>query len=142
MRSDSYLFKADDDQSCGDRYHTHPKFLPFPAKHISLRGAEEEKYSVIDVTKVDNPGGQAFILEEVEISRALFEIYEGGIVSRYRHSYFSKCFMLQRVQFIHQGLTFIVRMVLYAKVVPVRLSCIRLKKSATTRRQRSSCVLT
>lgn len=71
-------------------YHTHPKFLPFPAKHISLRGAEEEKYSVIDVTKVDNPGGQAFILEEVEISRALFEIYEGGI-------------------FIHQGLTFIVK---------------------------------
>ncbi|KAH9930993.1 P-loop containing nucleoside triphosphate hydrolase protein [Fomitopsis serialis] len=71
-------------------YHTHPKFLPFPAKHISLRGGEEEKYSVIDVTRMGKPGGHPHILEEVEVSRALFELYEGGV-------------------FIHQGLTFIVK---------------------------------
>ncbi|KAH9951273.1 DEAD/H helicase [Amylocystis lapponica] len=71
-------------------YHTHPKFLPFPAKHVTLRGAEEEKYSVVDVSNLGKPGGTARIIEEVEVSRALFEIYEGGI-------------------FIHQGLTFIVR---------------------------------
>lgn len=62
------------------RYHTHPKFLPFPAKHISLRGGEEEKYSVIDMTRLGKPGGHPQILEEVEVSRALFELYEGGVV--------------------------------------------------------------
>ncbi|OBZ75158.1 putative ATP-dependent helicase HRQ1 [Grifola frondosa] len=71
-------------------YHTHPKFLPFPSKHISIRGAEEEKYSVVDISRVGKPGGVARILEEIELSRALFEIYEGAV-------------------FIHQGLTFIVQ---------------------------------
>ncbi|KAI0928397.1 hypothetical protein AcW1_005652 [Taiwanofungus camphoratus] len=71
-------------------YHTHPKFLPFPSKHIALRGGEEEKYSVVDITKLGKPGGRARVLEEVELSRALFEIYEGGV-------------------FIHQGMTFIVK---------------------------------
>ncbi|THH10992.1 hypothetical protein EW146_g8195 [Bondarzewia mesenterica] len=71
-------------------YHTHPKSLPFPAKNISLRGAEEEKYDVIDITNLRSEGGVARILEEVEISRALFELYEGAI-------------------FIHQGLPFLVK---------------------------------
>lgn len=52
--------------------------MPFPAKHIALRGAQEEKYTVVDVTKA---GTHAKIVEEVEVSRALFEIYEGGVVS-------------------------------------------------------------
>ena len=63
------------------RYHTHNKYLPYPAKHITLRGAEEERYCVIDISRVGKPDGSPRILEEVEISRALFEIYEGGIVS-------------------------------------------------------------
>ncbi|KAI0797837.1 P-loop containing nucleoside triphosphate hydrolase protein [Abortiporus biennis] len=71
-------------------YHTHPKYLPYPAKYISLRGAEEERYVVVDVTRVGKPGGHPRILEEIEISRALFEIYEGAV-------------------FIHQGLTFLVQ---------------------------------
>jgi len=71
-------------------YHTHPKFLPFPSRHITLRGGEEEKYSVIDITQLSKPGGTTRIIEEVEISRALFEIYEGAV-------------------FIHQGLTFLVK---------------------------------
>ncbi|KAG9318135.1 DEAD H helicase [Chiua virens] len=66
-------------------YHPHPKFLPYPAKYVSIRGAEEEKYILVDITK-DAPK----ILEEVEFSRALFEVYEGGV-------------------FMHQGLTFIVK---------------------------------
>ncbi|EKM55638.1 uncharacterized protein PHACADRAFT_256401 [Phanerochaete carnosa HHB-10118-sp] len=70
-------------------YHTHPKFLPQPAKHISLRGGNEDEYSVIDVTKVAQ-GGTARILETMETSRALFELYEGAV-------------------FIHQGLTFIIQ---------------------------------
>ncbi|KAJ7702373.1 hypothetical protein B0H17DRAFT_923441 [Mycena rosella] len=69
-------------------YHTHPKFLPFPSKHISIRGVQEDVYAVVDVTKMHQTGGH--ILEQLERSRAIFEIYEGGV-------------------FIHQGLTFIVK---------------------------------
>ncbi|KAI0664969.1 P-loop containing nucleoside triphosphate hydrolase protein [Cubamyces menziesii] len=71
-------------------YHTNPKYLPYPSRHVSIRGIEEEKYSVVDITRVSKPGGSATILEEVELSRALFEIYEGAV-------------------FIHQGLTFLVQ---------------------------------
>ncbi|KAF8078143.1 P-loop containing nucleoside triphosphate hydrolase protein, partial [Lyophyllum atratum] len=71
-------------------YHTHPKFLPFPSRYISIRGAQEEKYAVVNITKVSEPGGKGSILEEVEVSRAMFEAYEGGV-------------------FMHQGLTFIVK---------------------------------
>ncbi|KAI0374726.1 DEAD/H helicase [Pilatotrama ljubarskyi] len=83
-------------------FHTHPRYLPYPSRHVSIRGAEEEKYSVVDVTRMGKPGGIATILEEVELSRALFEIYEGAV-------------------FIHQGLTFLVQEVSHdtkmAKVV-------------------------
>lgn len=61
------------------RYHTHPKFLPYPAKHVNLRGVEEEKYVLIDITEFER-GGPAKLVEEIEISRALFEVYEGGVV--------------------------------------------------------------
>ncbi|KAI0637127.1 DEAD/H helicase [Trametes polyzona] len=71
-------------------YHTHPKYLPYPSRHVSIRGIEEERYSVVDVTRLGKPGGAATILEEIELSRALFEIYEGAV-------------------FIHQGLTFLVQ---------------------------------
>ncbi|KAH8108129.1 P-loop containing nucleoside triphosphate hydrolase protein [Cristinia sonorae] len=70
-------------------YHTHNKYLPYPAKHVTLRGVEEEKYCVVDISKV-NSGGNPRLVEEVEVSRALYEIYEGGI-------------------FIHQGLTFMIQ---------------------------------
>ncbi|KAG6909832.1 hypothetical protein DXG01_015105 [Tephrocybe rancida] len=65
-------------------YHTHPKFLPFPSKFISIRGAQEEKYAVVDVTKTGGGRGGS-ILEEVEISRAMFEVYEGGVVKEVSH---------------------------------------------------------
>ncbi|KAJ7168143.1 DEAD/H helicase [Mycena crocata] len=71
-------------------FHTHPKFLPFPSKFISIRGIQEDVYTVVDVTRLGQPGGSIHLLEELEISRAIFEIYEGGV-------------------FIHQGLTYIVK---------------------------------
>ncbi|KAG1819521.1 DEAD H helicase [Suillus subaureus] len=71
-------------------YHPHPKFLPYPAKHVSIRGADDDKYTIIDVTKVGLPNGVPRIIEEIELSRAIFELYEGGV-------------------FMHQGLTFIVK---------------------------------
>ncbi|KAG7452861.1 P-loop containing nucleoside triphosphate hydrolase protein [Guyanagaster necrorhizus] len=66
-------------------YHTHHKFRPYPSKYITLRGVEEDKYLIIDVTQ-----GRHTILEEMEMSRVLFEIYDGAV-------------------FIHQGRTYIVK---------------------------------
>ncbi len=54
--------------------------MPYPSKHISIRGIEEERYVLWDITRLEKPGGRARVLEEVEVSRALFEIYEGGVV--------------------------------------------------------------
>ncbi|TFY81755.1 hypothetical protein EWM64_g2254 [Hericium alpestre] len=71
-------------------FHTHPKYLPYPAKEVSLRGAQEERYCLLDVSNQDNADGTVRILEEVEVSRALFEVYEGAI-------------------FIHQGIPFLVQ---------------------------------
>ncbi|KAJ3741927.1 P-loop containing nucleoside triphosphate hydrolase protein [Lentinula detonsa] len=68
-------------------YHPDGKCLPSPSKLISIRGIQEDKYVLVDVTKSDT---SAKILEEIEISRAVFEVYEGGI-------------------FIHQGRPFIVQ---------------------------------
>lgn len=53
--------------------------MPYPAKHVNLRGVEEEKYVLVDITEFER-GGTAKLVEEVEISRALFEVYEGGVV--------------------------------------------------------------
>lgn len=46
---------------------------------MNLRGVEEEKYVLIDITEFER-GGSAKLVEEIEISRALFEVYEGGVV--------------------------------------------------------------
>ncbi|KAH9483859.1 ATP-dependent helicase hrq1 [Psilocybe cubensis] len=79
-------------------YHPDPKFLPFPSRHVAIRGTQEETYMVVDMTNSTSLNK----LEEVEFSRALFELYEGGV-------------------FMHQGETFIVKEVSHdskvAKVV-------------------------
>ncbi|KAG2061268.1 DEAD H helicase [Suillus hirtellus] len=93
-KDDAFYFGASLGELCDSRlrkdkdgwYHPHPKFLPYPAKHISIRGADDDKYTVIDVTKAGVPR----IIEEIELSRAIFELYEGGV-------------------FMHQGLTFVVK---------------------------------
>lgn len=87
------------------RYHTHPKFLPYPTKHVNLRGIEEDKYVLIDITEFER-GGLAKLIEEIEVSRALFEVYEGGVVRTARIRTRNKTHLFR--QFIHQGLTFIV----------------------------------
>ncbi|KAK7440243.1 ATP-dependent 3'-5' DNA helicase [Stygiomarasmius scandens] len=68
-------------------FHTHNKYMPTPSKLINIRGVKEDKYVLVDVT---NSARNATILEEIETSRALFEIYEGAV-------------------FLHQGKTFIVQ---------------------------------
>ncbi|KAF4615135.1 hypothetical protein D9613_002873 [Agrocybe pediades] len=70
-------------------YHAHPKFLPFPSSHVSIRGAQEDTYMVVEI-KDDGVQRSSYKLEEVEFSRALFELYEGGV-------------------FMHQGESFIIK---------------------------------
>ncbi|KAG9006140.1 hypothetical protein FRB94_000965, partial [Tulasnella sp. JGI-2019a] len=70
-------------------YHTHSKYKPRPSTHVPIRGVMETKYTVLDVTN-SGVNGKVMILEELELSRALFETYEGGI-------------------FMHQGMTYLVR---------------------------------
>ncbi|KAH9818859.1 P-loop containing nucleoside triphosphate hydrolase protein [Melampsora americana] len=64
-------------------FHAHPRFQPRPAQHVSIRKNEEVSYSIVDVSKAEEPN----ILEEIESSRVMYECYEGAI-------------------FIHQGRTF------------------------------------
>ncbi|CAO3696258.1 unnamed protein product [Umbelopsis ramanniana] len=67
-----------------ERYRCHPKFLPNPSSMVNIRGGAEDMYTVVDTTN-----GKSLVLEEIEASRASFEIYEGAI-------------------FIHQGITYLV----------------------------------
>lgn len=66
-------------------YHCNARFRPQPSRCVSIRDTEEEHFAVIDTTHARN-----VVLEEVEASRALFTIYEGGI-------------------FLHQGQTFLIQ---------------------------------
>ncbi|CCH58802.1 hypothetical protein TBLA_0A10230 [Henningerozyma blattae CBS 6284] len=68
-----------------DGYHTHNKFLPWPSKHVSLRGVEEDQFAVVDITN-----GRNAVIEEIETSRTSFTLYDGGI-------------------FIHQGYPYLVK---------------------------------
>ncbi|KAG2226825.1 hypothetical protein INT45_005790 [Circinella minor] len=67
-----------------NKYRPHPRFRPYPAQFVNIRNITEEIYTVIDVTSNRN-----IVLEEIEASRAAFEIYEGAI-------------------FIHQGKPYLV----------------------------------
>lgn len=66
-------------------YHCNDRFRPCPSKYVNIRDTEDGHFVVIDVTE-----GRNSVLEEVEPSRALFTIYEGGI-------------------FLHQGETYLVK---------------------------------
>lgn len=53
--------------------------MPFPSKHVSIRGIQEETYTVVDITNVKS-GGDVKLLEEIEVARAMFEAFEGAVV--------------------------------------------------------------
>ncbi|GAA5988689.1 hypothetical protein JCM5350_003851 [Sporobolomyces pararoseus] len=66
-------------------YHCHPRYKPYPAKTVPIRNTEDESYSVVDIT-----GGRNVVIEEVEMSRAIFTTYEGAV-------------------YMHMGRTFLVK---------------------------------
>ena len=55
-------------------YHCHPRYKPYPAKAVPIRNTEDDAYSIIDISD-----GRNAIIEEIEISRAIFTTYEGAI---------------------------------------------------------------
>ncbi|KAI8375158.1 P-loop containing nucleoside triphosphate hydrolase protein [Blakeslea trispora] len=67
-------------------YRPDPKYRPYPSQYIAIRNMtnEEDAFVVVDTT-----GSRREILEQVQIDRVGFELYEGAI-------------------FIHQGRTFLV----------------------------------
>lgn len=88
-------------------FHCHPRYKPSPAKLAPIRNTEDEsvgvvspkcsapstdsrlarcsQYSVIDISR-----GRYEIIEEIELSRAIFTVYEGAI-------------------YMHMGRTFVVK---------------------------------
>lgn len=65
LRSSSH----DGTYTCDDKY------LPWPPKHVSIRGAEDDDYyAVVDITDNRN-----IVIEQIEASRVSFTLYEGGI---------------------------------------------------------------
>jgi hypothetical protein len=60
------------------RFHPNPRYLPYPSLHIAIRGIQEEHYTVLEVPPpvngASNSGFGGRILEEIEFSRALFEV--------------------------------------------------------------------
>jgi len=53
-------------------YHCHPRFLPNPWKHVSIRDIEDDQFVIVDTTQ-----GRNIVLEELEPSRAFFTVFEG-----------------------------------------------------------------
>lgn len=92
-------------------YHCHERFRPQPARCVSIRDTEEEHFAIIDTTHARN-----MVLEEIEASRALFTIYEGGI-------------------FLHQGQTYLVQELntdrRFARVVRVHVDWFTMQRDYT-----------
>lgn len=110
---ESYLTKICHEQlqHNANGYHTHNRFLPWPSKNVSLRGAEEDHFAVIDITN-----GRNLVIEEIEASRTSFTLYDGGI-------------------FIHQGYPYLVKELnpdeRYASVVRVDVDWITSQRDFT-----------
>ena len=72
-------------------YHCNDRFRPYPSKFVAIRDTEDGHFAVVDITNRRN-----VVLEEVEPSRALFTIYEGGIFLHQGHTYLVREFSPER----------------------------------------------
>ncbi|KAI9306891.1 P-loop containing nucleoside triphosphate hydrolase protein [Cunninghamella echinulata] len=92
-------------------YIPHPSRRDNPSQYVNIRGINEDTYAIVDVT-----GYNKKVIEEIEASRAPFEIYEGAI-------------------FIHQGQTYLVEELnvefRYAKVHLTRVDWITRQRDFT-----------
>ncbi|KAI9476016.1 MAG: P-loop containing nucleoside triphosphate hydrolase protein [Benjaminiella poitrasii] len=65
-------------------YRPDPRLRPYPSQYVKIRNIDDDLFAVVDITDNRN-----IILEEVELQRVGFELYEGAV-------------------FIHQGRTYLV----------------------------------
>ncbi|KAI7901494.1 P-loop containing nucleoside triphosphate hydrolase protein [Cokeromyces recurvatus] len=65
-------------------YRPDPRLRPYPSQYVRIRNINDDLFAVVDVTDNRN-----VVLEEVELHRVGFELYEGAV-------------------FIHQGRTYVV----------------------------------
>ncbi|CCG24735.1 ATP-dependent RNA helicase [Candida orthopsilosis Co 90-125] len=72
-------------QDIGNRFIPNSKYMPKPSKLVSIRAVEDDNVAVVDITNNRN-----IVIEEVELSRTTFTIYDGGI-------------------FLHQGQPYLVK---------------------------------
>lgn len=72
-------------------YHCHPRFRPLPPAHVPIRDAEDESFAIIDVSL-----GKNLLLEELEVSRAIFTIYDGAIYLHQGNKYLVRDFQPDR----------------------------------------------
>jgi DEAD/DEAH box helicase domain-containing protein len=77
-------------------YHCHPRFIPQPWKHVSIRDIEDNHYVIVDTTNKRN-----IVLEELEPSRALFTIFQGISTG--------ECTDFLGAIYMHQGNTYLVK---------------------------------
>jgi DEAD/DEAH box helicase domain-containing protein len=73
-------------------YHCNERFLPQPSRFVAIRDTEDTHFAIIDITH-----GKNTVLEELEASRALYTIYEGGIFLHQGNTYLIKEFSQERM---------------------------------------------
>lgn len=89
-------------------YHAHPQYKPYPAQLVPIRSTEDESYSIIGETHIvlllyishqlitewpfstDVSNGRNKVMEEIELSRAIFTIYEGAVFMSQGNTYLVK----------------------------------------------------
>ncbi|ODV91043.1 hypothetical protein CANCADRAFT_57410 [Tortispora caseinolytica NRRL Y-17796] len=69
------------------KYHPSPQYLPHPPSMVALRGVQEDKFVLLDVSN-EKPK----VLEEIEESRLTFTIYDGAIIFHQGNPYLVKDF--------------------------------------------------
>jgi DEAD/DEAH box helicase domain-containing protein len=72
--------------TCNQWIHPSTDFLPFPASNVSIRMIQDEEMKVFD--------SAGTLLEEMELRRAIFSVYDGGV-----YLYQGKTFVVQQVNF-------------------------------------------
>ncbi|KAJ4313027.1 ATP-dependent 3'-5' DNA helicase [Neodidymelliopsis sp. IMI 364377] len=72
-------------------YHCNERFLPQPSRTVAIRDTEDTHFAIIDITH-----GKNTVLEELEASRALFTVYDGGIFLHQGNTYLVKEFNQER----------------------------------------------
>ncbi|CAK9436758.1 uncharacterized protein LODBEIA_P12800 [Lodderomyces beijingensis] len=69
------------------KYKTNPSYLPKPTKIVSIRAIDDSTVAIVDITNNRN-----IVLEEVELERTTWTIYEGGIFLHQGQPYLIKEF--------------------------------------------------